>query len=152
MMAARLALCMSLSSLDGKCRNHREREITQGQTPQSEPVMRDLPDAGTQLVDAHEAVDRGVGREHPTQRDGSVRDCFARPCEAGGEELGQAGCKQEEGRVFWPCEPGPDGLSHEARRQQEDGRERKDLWKMPERRKAVDQRQHDEVKRERWKV
>src|ERR1700688_3683671 len=151
-MAARLVLRMSLSSLDGKRRDHGEREIDQGQTPQSEPIMRDLPDAGTQLVDAHEAVDREVGGENPAQRDGRVGDCFARPCEAGGEELRQAGCKEEEGRVFRPCEPGPDGLSHEACRQQKDGRERKDLWKMPERRKAVDPRQQDEIKRERWKV
>src|SRR6266852_9796771 len=92
-MATRLALCMSQSSLAGKCRGPREREIAQGQTPQSEPIMRDLPDAGTQLVDAYEAVNRGVGGQHPTQRDGRVGDCFARPCEAGGEELRQAGCK-----------------------------------------------------------
>src|ERR1700676_1286568 len=151
-MAARLVLRMSLSSLDGKRRDHGEREIGQGQTPQSEPVMCDLPDAGTELVDAHETVNRGVGGEHPTQRDGGVGDSFARPCEAGGEELREAGCKDEEGRVFRPCEPGPDGLSHEARRQQKDGRECEDLWKMAERRKAVDPRQYDEVKRERWKV
>src|SRR4051812_14228854 len=148
-MTARLALPMSLSSLDGERRDNGEGEIAKGQTPQSEPVMRDLPDAGTQLVDAHEAVDCGVGREHPTQRDGSGRDCLARPCEAGGEELRQTGCKKEESRVFRPCKPGPDGLSYETGRQQEDGRERKDLWKMPERRKAVDPRQHDKIKRER---
>ena len=91
-------------------------------------------------------------RKIRAQRNGRVGNCFARPCEAGGEELRQAGCKQEEGRAFRPCEPGPDGLSHEARRQQKDGREREDLWKMAERRKAVDPRQHDEIKRERWKV
>ncbi|WP_333939048.1 hypothetical protein [Bradyrhizobium sp. CCBAU 11386] len=27
--------------------------------------MRNLPDAGAELVDPHEAVDRGVGREQP---------------------------------------------------------------------------------------
>src|SRR6266487_2021097 len=151
-MAVRLALCMPLSSLDGECRDQREREIAQRQTPQSEPVMPDLPDTGTELIDAHEAVNRGVGREYPTQRDGRVGDCFARLCEAGGEKLRQAGCQEEEGRVFRPCEPSPDGLSHEACRQQEDGREREDLWKLPKRRKAVDPRQHDEIKRERWKV
>src|SRR5712672_2387802 len=151
-MAARLALCMSPSSPDGKCRDYCEREIAERQTPQPEPIMRDLPDAGTELIDAHEAVNRGVGGEHPTERNGRVGDGFARPCEAGGEELRQAGCKQEQGRVFRPCEPGPDGLSQEARRQQEDGREREDLWKMPECRKAVDPREHDEIKRERWKV
>src|SRR5216683_3767940 len=147
-MAGRLIFCMSLSSLDGECGDHGEREIGQSQTPQSEPVVPDLPDAGTELVDAHETVNRGVGGEHPTERDGRVGNCFARPCEAGHEELRQAGCKDEEGRVFRPCEPGPDGLSHEARRQQEDRSEREDLWKMPERREAVDPRQSDEKKRE----
>src|SRR6202049_527245 len=130
-MAARLVLRMSLSSLDGKRRDHSEREIGQGQTPQSEPIMRDLPDAGTQLIDAHDAINGGVGGENPTQRDARLRDCFVRPCEAGGEKLRQAGCQEEEGCVFRPCEPGPDGLPHEAGRQQKDGREREDLWKMP---------------------
>src|ERR1700758_4574579 len=109
-MAARSVLRMLLSSLDGKRRDHGEREIGQSQTPQSEPVMRDLPDAGTQLVDAHEAIDRGVGGEKPAERKGHVGNCFARPCEAGHEELRQAGCKQEDGCVFRPREPGSDGL------------------------------------------
>src|SRR3981081_1674498 len=99
-MTARLALRMSLSFLDGKRRDHGEREIGQGQTPQSEPIMRDLPDAGTQLVDAHEAINREVGGKNPTQRAGRVGDCFPRPCEAGGEKLRQAGCKKEAVR---PC-------------------------------------------------
>src|SRR5450756_675951 len=86
-MAARLALRMLCSSLDGKCRDRREREIAQRQTPQPEPVMPDFPDAGAELVDAHEAVDRGIGGKHSTERYGGVGNCFARPCEAGGEEL-----------------------------------------------------------------
>src|SRR5258707_1584916 len=112
-MAARLALCMSLSSLDGKCRDHREREIDQRQTPQSEPIMRDLPDAGTELVDAHEAINRGVGRENPTEPKGRVGDCFARPRKAGHEELRQARCQEEDRRALPPREPSPYGLSHE---------------------------------------
>src|SRR5258705_10688852 len=114
--------------------------------------MRDLPDAGTQLVDAHEAVNRGVGGEHPTQRDSRVGDCFARPSEAGGEELRQAGCKEEQGRVFWPCEPGPDGLSHEAWRQQKDGCGGENFWEIPKRRKAVKPGREGEVKPEGRKV
>src|SRR6202051_1407310 len=129
-MAARLALRMSLSSLDGKRRDHGEREIGQGQTPQSEPIMRDLPDAGTQLVDSHKAINREVGGENPAQRDGRVGDCFARPCETGGEELRQAGCKEEEGRVLRPGEPGPHGLPNEAGRKQKDASEREELRKM----------------------
>src|SRR5258708_35413027 len=106
-MAVRLALCMSPSSLHGKRRDHGEREIGQRQTPQSEPIMRDLPDAGAQLVDTHEAIYRDVGGENPTQRDGRVGDCFARPCEAGGGKMRQAGCKKEEGGVLRPGGPGP---------------------------------------------
>jgi predicted ATPase len=52
-------------------------------------------------------------------------------------ELRQAGCKQEDGRVFRPREPGPDGLPHEAGRKQKDRSEREQLWKMAERRSAV---------------
>ena len=70
----------------------------------------------------------------------------------GHEELRQAGCKQEDGRVFRPREPGPDGLPHEAGRKQKDRSEREQLWKMAERRKAVDARQRDEIQRERWQV
>src|ERR1700686_2423172 len=92
-MAARLFLRMSLSSLDGKRRDHGEREVGERQTPQPEPIMRDLPDAGTELVDAHEAMNRGVGGENRTERKARVGNCCARPCEAGHEELRQAGCK-----------------------------------------------------------
>src|SRR5258707_5224866 len=109
-MAACLALRMSLSSLDGKRRDHGEREIGERQTPQSEPIMRDLPDAGAELVDAYEAVNRGVGGEKPAERNGGVRDCLARPGEAGGEEMGQAGCKEEGGCGFLPCGPSSEGL------------------------------------------
>src|ERR1700739_4859623 len=126
-MAARLALRMSLSSLDGKRRDHSEREIGERQTPQSEPVMRELTEAGTQLLDAHEPINRECGGEKPAQSDGRFGDCFARPCEAGGEELRQAGCKQEEGCIFRPREPGPDGLPHEAGRKQKDRGEGEEL-------------------------
>src|SRR5258708_24024949 len=137
-MVARLALRTSLSSLDGKGGDHGEGEIDQRQTRQCEPVMRDLPDAGTQLVGAHEAVYRGVGRKYPTQRDDRIGDCLARPCETCGEELRQTGCKEENGCVFRPREPGPDGLSHEAGRQQEDRSQREELCEIAERRKTVD--------------
>src|ERR1700733_6766287 len=119
-MAARLALRMSLSSLDGKRRDHGECEIGQRQTPQSEPVMRDFPDGRTQLVDAYEAIDCEVGGENPTECYGYVGDGFARPCEAGHEELRQAGREEQDGGVFRPREPGPDGLPQEAGREQED--------------------------------
>src|SRR6266851_6586529 len=147
-----LALRMSLSSFDSKRRDHGERKVDERETPQPEPVMRDLPDAGAELIDAHETINRGVGGENPTERKGRVGNCFARPCEAGHEELRQAGRKQENGRVFRPREQGPDGLPHEAGRKQKDRSEREQLWKMAERRKAVDARQHDEIQSERWQV
>src|ERR1700729_397710 len=128
-----LALRMWLASLDGTGRDHGECEIGQRQTPQSEPTMPDFPDTGTQLVDAHEAIDSEVGGENPTERNGYVGDSFARPCEAGHEELRQAGCEEQDGRVFRPREPGPDGLPHEAGREQEDRSECEHLWKMAER-------------------
>ena len=59
--------------------------------------MRDLPDAGAELVDAHEAVDGGVGGENPAERKGHVRNRFAWPREAGHEELRQARRQQQDG-------------------------------------------------------
>src|SRR5258707_6102581 len=113
-MALRSALRISLPPLDRKRREHGEREIDQRQAPQSEPVMRDLPDAGTQLVDAHEAIDRGVGGENPTERDGRIGDCLARPRETCGEELRQACCKEDERRGFRPRETSTARLAHYA--------------------------------------
>src|SRR5262245_49631311 len=107
-MAASLALRMSLSSLDRKRRDHGEHEIGEGQTPQYAPVMRDLPDVGTQLIDAYQAIDGGVGGEKPAERKGRVGNCLARPGEAGHEELRQTGCQQQDGRVLRPREPGSD--------------------------------------------
>src|SRR3984957_4690984 len=104
--AACLALCISLSSPDDKRRDYGEREIDQCQTPQCQPIMRDLPDAGAKLVDAHKAINCRVGGEHPAQRLRRVGDGFAWPCETGGEELGQAGGKEENRRVFRTGKPG----------------------------------------------
>src|SRR3954466_10424934 len=112
---------MSQSPLDGKRRDYRERKIAQRQTPQSEPIMADLPDAGAKLVDAYEAVDRGVGGENSTERKGRVGNRFTRPSEAGHEKLRQAGCQEENRRVLGPREPRSNSLPHEARCQQEDG-------------------------------
>src|SRR5258705_7163866 len=151
-MALRSALRISLPPLDRKRREHGEREIDQRQAPQSEPVMPALPDAGTQLVDANQSIDREVGGENPTERDGRSGDCLARPRETCGEELWQACCKEDERRVFRPREPGPDGLPHEAGRQQENRSQREELCEIAERRKAVDARQYDEIQRERWQV
>src|SRR5215472_11030362 len=102
MMAARLALRMSLSSQNCRCRDHGEYEIADRQEPETEPRMRDFPDVGAELVDAHDAIDREVGREQPAERLGHLGNGLARPGEAGHEELRQAGCQQKDGRVLWP--------------------------------------------------
>src|SRR5580693_5156451 len=120
MMAARLALRMSLSSQNRKRRDHGENEIAYRQTPQAEPIMRDVPYASTELVAAHQAIDRGVGGEKPAECKRDLGNGFARPGEACHEELRQAGREQQDGRVLRPREPSADSLSHEARRQQED--------------------------------
>src|SRR5260370_2021872 len=98
-MALRSALRISLPPLDRKRREHGEREIDQRQAPQPEPVMRDLPDAGTQLVDANQSIDREVGGENSTQPDGRIGDCLARPPATWGEGLKKALCQDDERRV-----------------------------------------------------
>src|ERR1700722_12800372 len=86
-IAARLATRIDLSSLKGERRDHGEYEIGQSEAPQSKPVMRDLPDAGTQLVDADETIDGRICWKYPAQLLGCVGKRLARPCEAGSEEL-----------------------------------------------------------------
>src|SRR3984885_5231419 len=151
-MAAVLDMRMLLSSLDGECRDYGEREIGQGQAPQTEPIVPDFPDVGAQLVDANQAINREIRGENPTQRDGRVGDGLARPCEAGGEKLGQAGCEKKQGRVLRPREKRADGLTHKAGRKQKDRSEGEELWNMPEGRKAVETRQPDQIDRYRRKV
>lgn len=51
--------------------------------------MRDLPDIGAELVDAHQAIDRGVGGEKSAERLRHLGNCLARPGEARHEELRQ---------------------------------------------------------------
>ena len=46
----------------------------------------------------------------------------------------------------------PDRLAHEAGRENEHGREREQLQRVAERRKAVDARQHDKIERERRQI
>ena len=51
---------------DDKRGYHREHEIEDGQAPEAAPVVRHLPQAGAQLVDADDAVDREIRREYVT--------------------------------------------------------------------------------------
>src|SRR5262249_42808949 len=56
--AARLA--MRSPPLDERCGNHREREIDDGQAPQTAPVEDHLTKTCAQLADADDAVDRKI--------------------------------------------------------------------------------------------
>ena len=61
-----LALRMSMPSFDGKRRDHGEREIGQGQTPQSEPIVRDLMVSVTPIEqrDEHAHVEQRDRRQY----------------------------------------------------------------------------------------
>src|SRR5262249_46382713 len=59
-MRAGLRLGMRAPPLDEKRGNHRKHEVDSGKGPEAAPVMRHLPQAGAQLIDADEAVDGEV--------------------------------------------------------------------------------------------
>jgi len=81
-----------------------------------------------------------------------LRNCFARPGKTGKEELREAGAEEDERRRLGMLEPGAGCLAHEARRQDEQRCERKQLQRLAERGKAVEARQHDKVQRKRRQV
>src|SRR5262249_8043648 len=118
-MVLRHALAMGVPPLDQSRRDHGERKIDEHKDPQSLPVARNLPEARTQLVDAHDSVDREIGGEDGPDGLRWVGDSFARPSEAGQEELRQAGAEEDERRRFWTLEPDTGGLPHEAGRKNE---------------------------------
>src|ERR1043166_7107089 len=72
-------LAMRPSPLHEERGHHREREIDHRQNPQAPPVARHLPQAGAQLVDAHQSVDREIGGEDVTDGLHGLGDRFARP-------------------------------------------------------------------------
>src|SRR5215471_8301762 len=94
------AMRRRLSPLDEECGYNREREIDDRQNPQTAPVACHLPQASAKLVYAHDTVDRGIGREHVMHGENRLRDRFARPGEAGQEELWQAGAYKDQRRGF----------------------------------------------------
>src|SRR5262249_51074255 len=87
-----------------------EREVDDGQEPQSAPILCHLGKARTQLIDADDAVDRELDREDMAGDEHCMRDRFARPGEPCEEELRQAGCEEDEGRRLRSLEPGTDRL------------------------------------------
>src|SRR5262249_51341085 len=142
-------LAMRLSPLDEECGYRCEREIDDRQNPQTAPVACYLPQASAKLVYAHDTVDREIGREQVVPGENRPRDRFARPGEAGQEELWQAGANKDQRRGFRMLEPGAGCLAHKAGRQSEQRSEREQLQRLAQCGKAVDARQYDEKKRER---
>src|SRR4029077_10968940 len=86
--------------------HYREQEIENGQQPEPAPVVHNLREACSKLVDAHEAVDREIGREHVAGGENRPRDRFAWPGETGQEELRQAGGEKDKRRRLGAREPG----------------------------------------------
>src|SRR5262245_10580223 len=145
-------LAMRLPPLDEECRDHGEREIDDRQSPQTTPVARHLPQAGTELVDAHYPVDREIRREDIADRLRPFGNRLARPGKSGQEKLWEAGGEEDQGRGFRILEPSARRLAHEARRQDEHRDQREQLQRVAERGKAVDARQHDEIERKRRQI
>src|SRR5262249_30132995 len=145
-------LAMHPPPLDKKRGHHRERAIADRLPPQPTPIVPHLPQARPQLVHANDAVDREVGREDVARREHRFGDRFARPGEAGEEELRHAGAEEDEHRRLRALEPGAHRLTHEAGRENEQRREHDQLQRIAERGKAVEARQHDEIQPERRQV
>src|SRR5215475_1756062 len=134
---------------DEKRGNHREREVDHGKCPEAAPIARHFPQAGAQLIDAHEAVDGEVRRKYGACGPHGPGDCLARPGKAGQEKLRKARTEEDERRRLRMLEPGTDCLAHEAGREDEDRRQREQLQRVAEGGKAVEVGQHDEVERKR---
>src|SRR5262249_20262386 len=113
-MRASLRLAMNPSPSDDKRGHHREREIEDGQAPEAAPVVRHLPQAGAQLVDADDAVDRKIRREYVAVGKNGIGDRFARPGKACHEKLRKACAEENERRGLRVLEPGARRLTHEA--------------------------------------
>src|SRR5262249_2743197 len=122
---ADLRLAVGLPPLDEKRGNHREREVDDGLSPQSAPVVRPLPEAGAELIDANHPVDGVIRREYVAASKHGFWDCFARPGKARQEELRKAGAEEDERRRLRMLEPSTHRLAHEAGRENEDRRQRK---------------------------
>src|SRR5215475_1630159 len=151
-MRAGLRLAMYPSPSDEKRGNHRESEREEGQAPEAAPVVGHLLQAGAQLVDADNAVDREIRREYVAVGKDGIGDRFARPGEACHEKLRKARAEEDERRGLRVLEPGARGLAHEAGREKEDRPQREQLQGVTERGKAVEARQHDEVERKRGQI
>src|SRR5262245_44718743 len=119
MMRRRLRLAIRMPPVDQMRRKHREQEIYDCQEPKAGPSVRHLPQARTELVDAHDAVDREIGGKDLARGEHRPGDRLARPGESGREELRQAGRDEDQKRHLWALEPGAYRLSHKTGRENE---------------------------------
>src|SRR5262249_8155211 len=126
-------LAMRLPPLDEECGHDGEHEIDDRQNPQTAPVARHLPQAGAELVDAHQPVDREIRRPDIADRLCPLGDRLARPGKTGQEQLWDAGAEEDQGRGLRVLEPGARGLAHEARREDEQRGQRDQLQWLAER-------------------
>src|SRR5919201_2341283 len=60
-------LTMRAPPLDQRCGHHRKREIDDGESPQTAPVVRHLPEGCAELVDADESIDREIRWKYVTR-------------------------------------------------------------------------------------
>src|SRR5882757_10528628 len=98
-------LAMGLPPLDQRRRHHGKREIDECQDPQPAPVAHHLPQARTQLADAHHAVDREIrGKDVPDLLH-RLGYSLERPGEPRQEELRQAGAEEDQRRRLRTLEP-----------------------------------------------
>src|SRR6516164_4243573 len=124
MMRAVLALAIHLPPLDQKRGYHCEQEIYDREAPQPTPIASHLPKAGAQLIDANNAVDREIRREDVAHGVYRLGDRLAWPGKPRQKQLRQAGAEEDQRRGLRVLEPGARELTHEARRQDEQGAER----------------------------
>src|SRR5262245_21421921 len=129
-----------------------EREVADGEEPETLPGVCHVPEIGAQLANPDDRIDREIGREDVAGGEHRPGDRFARPGESGQEELRQTGSEEDEHRRIGAREPGANCLAQEAGRENEERRECEQLQWMAERREAVEARKHDEIERERRKV
>src|SRR5258705_6518575 len=145
-------LAIRVPPFDQTCGNDCEHEVADGEEPKASPGVRHVPKICAQLANADDAVDREIGRKDMPGGEHRPGDRFARPGEAGQEELGQTGGEEDQHRRVRARKPAAHRLAHEARRENEERREYEQLQRVAERREAVEARQHDQVERERGQV
>src|SRR5271166_5736187 len=129
-------------------RQEREQRVSARQSPQGQPIARNVAQARAHLVDADKAVDRGCAGKDAARQSQTVGYPFQRPGDADQKKQRQAGRDEQQHRGLAALEPGSHELRQEADGQHErDSHEEQFEW-IPQGREAVDPRQDDEVERQ----